>query len=516
MRAHRLDGFRQQGVLLVAAGGWGCVLWLAIMGWLLHRPDLGWVLLVGATANVLPSLAAYRRRFDPDSRMIVGTLAAVHPALGVYLLSGHAWQIDWHMYFFVAMAALTVLCDWRPIVLAAVLIAAHHLALDRLAPHWIFSGGHELGRVAVHALAVILQAGALAFVTIRMRNLLVEQEQAQAASEEQARAAIDRSIELQAAIQRAEIASRAAEEANAREAAERERRERLERDSASLRQRDMFALAKDFEASISDLAGQVADALDRLGSSATVLGSSARRTTAATANVAVIADQSSTGAIDLARRLTELSQSVNAVAMSVDAQGRSSGEASDRAKFARLAVSDLQERTTRISAFALLIDELARKTNLLALNASIEAARSGDAGRGFAVVAGEVKGLAGQAQQATSSVQDLARLSNEGAETTKAALFEIAALVEQFAATAGSIRDEIGRQNETAGSIKEAAREAAAGASAIVKEMQTIAHVAEETAGLSSDVGGAVADLSRIATLLKDQTRRFTVQLRAA
>ena len=47
-----------------------------------------------------------------------------YPALGVYLLQGHAWQMDGHMYFFVALAALTVLCDWRPIVLASALIAS--------------------------------------------------------------------------------------------------------------------------------------------------------------------------------------------------------------------------------------------------------------------------------------------------------------------------------------------------------------------------------------------------------
>jgi methyl-accepting chemotaxis protein len=516
MRSEGLDRFRRQGVRFAAIAGWGCVLWLAIMGWLLDHPQLVRVVAVGAAVNVLPTLAAWRGRFDPGARLAAGTLAAVHPALGVYLLGGHAWQIDGHMYFFVALAALAVLCDWRPILLAAALTATHHLVLRFTASDWVFTGESDIGRVLIHAVAVVLQAGALMFVTTRLRDLMVEQGRSQAESEELARIATERAAELEVAVARAEQAVAAADQAERNERAERERREELERTTAERRRRDMLALAAEFEGSVCGLAAKVADAVDKVGSAARVLGSSTRRTTSAAANVVAIADQSSLGAEDLASRLAELSRSVGAVAASLEAQGRSSNEAAQRSAGARKVMEDLHARTSRIADFAATIDELARKTNLLALNATIEATRAGDAGRGFAVVAGEVKGLAGQAQQATSSIQDLARLARDGAERTQGALFEIASLVEQLAGAAASIQEELDRQNRTTSSIKDAAADSATGASAIVFEMRSIAGAAEEAAGFSNEVSAAVADLSGVASLLKEQAGRFTEQLRAA
>ncbi|MGQ7385838.1 hypothetical protein ACTGVI_12460, partial [Streptococcus suis] len=63
------------------------------------------------------------------------------PALFVFLLSGARWQMDAHMYFFTALAALTVLCDWRPLALAGALIAVHHFMLDLILPAWVFEDG---------------------------------------------------------------------------------------------------------------------------------------------------------------------------------------------------------------------------------------------------------------------------------------------------------------------------------------------------------------------------------------
>ncbi len=81
------------------------------------------------------------------------------------------------MYFFVALAALIVLCDWRPIALAAVLIAVHHLLLQYFAG----LGLHRVGqsrRVVIHAVAVILQCAALSYVAIQLRGLLIRQAEA--------------------------------------------------------------------------------------------------------------------------------------------------------------------------------------------------------------------------------------------------------------------------------------------------------------------------------------------------
>lgn len=174
-----LDALRLQGVRALAVGGWIVTLWLAAMGWMLGRGDTALVLAIAIVANIAPTLMAVQGRRDMPARLIMGTLAAIHPALAVYLLGGHMWQMDAHMYFFVALAGLAVLCDWRPILLASGLIAVHHLLLGFLAPDWVFSGGGSFGRTVVHAVAVVLQFGILAWLVTRLRTLTVAQSEQQ-------------------------------------------------------------------------------------------------------------------------------------------------------------------------------------------------------------------------------------------------------------------------------------------------------------------------------------------------
>ena len=76
-----------------------------------------------------------------------------------YMLQGHPWQMEAHMFFFVGLAALTLVCDWRPIAVAVGLIAVHHLLFSYFAPEWVFFGSGEFLRVMFHALAVSMVLG---------------------------------------------------------------------------------------------------------------------------------------------------------------------------------------------------------------------------------------------------------------------------------------------------------------------------------------------------------------------
>ena len=206
MSVAELDTLRRRGVRILAASGWASALALLVIGKAVGSPSVGMVFLLAAIVNALPTAMAIKGRSDKQARLCVGTLAAIHPALGVFLLQNHLWQMDAHMYFFVGLGALTVLCDWRPILLASVLIAAHHLVLDVVTPSLVFAGKGDFGRVALHAVAVTLEAIVLIYLAESQRRLLMRQYGARVESERAKDRAEEDRNRAEAAHQSAQIA----------------------------------------------------------------------------------------------------------------------------------------------------------------------------------------------------------------------------------------------------------------------------------------------------------------------
>jgi methyl-accepting chemotaxis protein len=450
-----------------------------------------------------------RGRFGLSSRLLLGTLAAIHPALGVFALSGHPWQMYAHMYFFVALASLTILYDWRPIALASALIAVHHIVLDLLAPNFVFSEAGSFGRVLFHALAVILQLAILSYLTIRLQRLLADQAEARAQSDALAHEADSRRREAEAAVS----AIRAAE---AREADERSRREAIERDAAAQRRTEMLALAAAFQESVAGVARAVGSAAGDLDESASTLNDLARKASLELSVTAETATRSSVSAAGLAEGVEGLSTSIVAIASSVEQQAQLSGDARTLSASGETAVRTLSSRADAITRFAQSIHEIAAHTNRLALNATIEAARVGEAGRGFAVVAGEVKQLASEASGATEEIRALAGTVQDGASVAHSALAEITAMVAELANAAEAIRAEVGQQRAAARSIEASARETAQDATSVSQRIVGVVRVAADTEQLSGRVSGAASGLSRTARDLERATEQFVAQLRAA
>ncbi|MDG2535434.1 methyl-accepting chemotaxis protein [Sphingomonas sp. HITSZ_GF] len=505
-----IDRLRRRGVELLVIGSWVTVAVVFLLGLALRGSQQEWItLLLGAAANVAPTIVALRHRHDLSARLIVGTLAAIQPALAVYALSGHVWQMDAHMYFFVALAGLTLLYDWKPIALACGLIAVHHVLFQLVVPAWVFEGGGDFGRVVFHAVAVLLQFTVLAYLTTQLARLIEAQADARAQSDRFAKDATARRDDAEAALD----AVRAAE---SRERAERERRETSERGASAERRREMLALATAFQESVAETVRDVTRAASELDDSARSLNTLAHRASVDLAATVHIAAQASDTADGLASGVRQLSSSIMAIATSVDQQATLSGAARGVSRSGETAVRALADRASTISEFAESIQEIAARTNLLALNATIEAARAGEVGRGFAVVAHEVKALANQTGGATDQIRTLAGTVHGGAAEASNALDEIARTVAEVAAAAEAIRNEVDGQRYAAGMIEATAHDTAAGATRMAERIGAVAGVAHDTEALSDRVSCSATSLSQAALTLEAATDKFIAQLKAA
>jgi methyl-accepting chemotaxis protein len=505
-----LARLRAVGMRILVVTGWLCTVTQAMVGMLLGHPNVAFAVFLSMLANLAPTFAVLRGKSDsPAGRMLVGTLAVIHPAIAIYLWQGHEFQGDVHLYFLTALAALTLLYDWRPIVLASAMIALHHLVLDLVEPTWVFEGTGTLIRVVIHAVAVVIECAVLAYVTERMRVLMLAQEGARVLSDHAAVQANDGKRLVEAALQ----AQRSAE---ARATAERVAREDAERVASAARRDEMLDLAEAFHASVAEAVGTVARASAELEGLARALNDAAGRASRETTETLATATQSSTGAEELAGRIRELSQSILAISATVDQQAKLAQDARLRTLSGHGAVDALAEHTLSITTFTDLIQGIAGRTNLLALNATIEAARAGEVGRGFAVVANEVKQLANQAAGATGEIRSLSNAAQDGAGVARDALQDISQTVAELSEAAQAIRQTVDDQRDTATAIEMTARETALGATIITGQIASVALVAENAEDLSARVSGAAAGLAATARDLTSATERFVAQLSAA
>jgi methyl-accepting chemotaxis protein len=492
---------------MITALGWIVLAAMTVVMWA-GGLAMSWATLgAGALVCACPTIMALQGRHDATARFVVATLAAAMPALLVYTLRGHAWQMDGHMYFFVGLAALTVLCDWRPIAFASVLVAAHHALLDGLAPRWLFAGSDDLGRVLFHVTAVLLQLGVLSYIALRLQGLLAAQDAAllqshslyEQAQEERRRA--DRALEI-------------ARQAEADAAKERERYRQVELRLASERKLELLALAEKFEQSVSNIAVAIEGAAGQLEASAGHLDDMSSAAGKEASEVAA-------GAIGASEEVRQVAESVRALGLSIGSVASGAEQQRTLTLLARASGTEsvgtldvLIECTAQIATFLEAIKGIASKTNLLALNASIEAARAGEAGRGFAVVAHEVKSLAADAGNASDCITDILARMTLSAGATSSACKKATDAVEEVALAAGDIANEVTGQKAIAAAIECSADRVATDTAVVEHRVGLVASAISEAATMSAEVRQSAAALSASTRDLRASTERFVSQLR--
>jgi methyl-accepting chemotaxis protein len=409
----------------------------------------------------------------------VSTLVAIVPA---------TWQIDMHMYYFAVLALLASYCDWRPILVAAATTAVHHLVLNFVYPMAVFPNGGDFARVVLHAVIVVLETGALLWLTLQIANAFGHS----------------------AASAREAAAARAAEQEAATAAARASAQTEVQRRGA------LHALARELEDSVGGVVSTLGEAANALNSNA---GEISRTAMAGATRIkgAQTASDGAASSVDSAAAASEtLSRSIGGLSRQMTDSLQIAEAAVREAAVTDEKVKSLNQAAQRIGDVAKIISDIAGQTNLLALNATIEAARAGEAGKGFAVVASEVKNLATQTARATEEITGQIAGIQSATDETVAAIAGIQQTIARMNAIAAEAARAMQGQTQATQAISASVHSAAGNARTALGNLAELQREVEATSAVASALTHASQDVSAQGGKLQEEIRRLVQELRAA
>jgi methyl-accepting chemotaxis protein len=530
-----------------------------VLGILLSGESLVHVVTEGLAPALVACVAYAMYSGTRAFRAIGAILLMVYSGVIIHLGGG---LVEWHFHVFVSLAVLIVYYDWLPIVLAAGFIAVHHIVLDEILPTALFNHGPSPSRgiVVIHAVFVIVQTAACVFVAERIRRSAAAIGTALETMAEHSAPAVAQGLEALAAGDLTVSAKVAPVSVPAFGDDEIGRMAALVNTLA----RSFDAMIKNYDEArlglgemiqhvqvttddlrsqagrvrsasqgMRDDAQQVGQAIDNVSRSAQGTSQGAASTHLAVSQLSQAIEGIASGAAEQARQVhsasitaAQMSSGVEKVAQGAQQvatdsqQTRQAAEAGADAVRATVAgmvdiqavvelasdkVKVLGALGEKIGAVVETIDEIAGQTNLLALNAAIEAARAGEHGKGFAVVADEVRKLAERSSRETKQIAELIAQVQLGTQQAVTAMQR------------GSV--EVANGTRRADEAGRALGEILRAVDTTVKQVSAIAASALEMAGDARSVTDAMSSISAVVeenTASTEQMAAQSLQVSAA
>lgn len=246
------------------------------------------------------------------------------------------------------------------------------------------------------------------------------------------------------------------------------------------------------------------------------LGNSSTATAATLEQITVAINEAAINAAEGVEASAENQRISNAAGLAAEEAVAEIARISDRLRSAGDAVSTLGQRSQEIGSMASVIKEIAEQTNLLALNAAIEAARAGEQGRGFAVVADEVRKLAERTAKATMEIDSTIHAIQAEISGAVGTMQESCGLMGEGVQRVQSVRDSLSQIQATskhalerAQAIAEASKEQGAAANDIARNVEQIAQAIDTQSSDIAAIELLSADFQQTSAILRTKLTHF-------
>jgi aerotaxis receptor len=254
----------------------------------------------------------------------------------------------------------------------------------------------------------------------------------------------------------------------------------------------LLATLRTMQSSLKGMINRIRFDSGRVTDNAATFASATREISSTSHELARNAEEQRTSVERMASAMTELTASIEEVSSNVKASQRQAESAvaatqvGDRSGEAAIAaMAQVEQSTAKVVQAVRVIQDIARQTNLLSLNAAIEAAKAGAMGKGFAVVAEEVRKLAERSAQSAREIATLIEGSNEAVALGKST-------VQEAVQALGEIREHIGQVTSMALEITSSTEEQAHASAEVAQQVELSAQKAVENASASVQLSATV------------------------
>ena len=277
----------------------------------------------------------------------------------------------------------------------------------------------------------------------------------------------------------------------------------------------MNKLADSFDERTSTVIMSLTSASQQMQQAAEKMTDASERTSEISSAVAAAATQADANVQTVAAATEELTASAQEIAQQINRVATMASNASSEAENTSKEVKNLQDMAVSIGEVVGAIKDIAEQTNLLALNATIEAARAGEAGKGFAVVADEVKKLANETARKTEEIDERVTRIQNAINSSVSAMDNIIRNVKNIDEATASVTAAVEEQNAATGEIGRNVAEASTGTQQVSQNIVTVQENAYETGETSKTVLVAAGELAKLSVELRAQVSGFLDEIRS-